>query len=329
MAKTQNPFKGATQKDKRLKLMVWGDSGVGKTTLALQFPNPAVIDLEGGTDWYGTDFEFDVLPANTPDLIMDSIDYLLFEKHEYKTLIIDPITVYWESLQKKWSDILLKRNPRSKGFKHEFYDLQPKDWMTVKAELKAFIRKLTMLDMSVIVTAREKTKYDDGGYMKAIGETFDGDKSLPYMFDTVLRLYINGKGQHVGIQLKDRSNKFPKDEFECSYQVVEGFLGKENINRESKPIQQEQRNETKQAATERRFNESMQSELRAMCEKIRRGCLKRVKSADNAPTDNAAIASQAKTILSSFSTNAGYPINTMNDIKTIDHARAIIEEMEK
>ena len=34
--------------------------------------------------------------------------------------------------------------------------------------------------MNVIITARQKTQYADSGFMRAIGETFDGEKSLPY-----------------------------------------------------------------------------------------------------------------------------------------------------
>ena len=42
--------------------------------------------------------------------------------------------------------------------------------------------------------------------MVAIGETFDGEKSLPYMFDTILRMYIDEKGRHMGLCIKDRSS---------------------------------------------------------------------------------------------------------------------------
>jgi hypothetical protein len=235
--KEQSPFKKAATVGKRLKLFLWGDSGVGKSTLSLQFPKPAVIDLEGGTDLYGDAFGFDVLKANTPDEIMAAVDWLLTNRHPYKTLVIDPVTLYWDALQKKWSDIFLKRNKGSKGHKYEFYDLQPKDWMTVKAEFKEFIRKLIALDMNVIVTAREKTKYKEGSFMVAMGETFDGEKSLPYMFDTIVRMYVDDKGRHMGTCLKDRSNKLPREEFECSYQVFEQFFGKQSLNRVSKPIE--------------------------------------------------------------------------------------------
>jgi len=235
-SKTESPFQKATSLQKRLKLFLWGDTGVGKTVLSLQFPSPVVIDFEGGADLYGDSFKFDVLRASTPDEIMAAVDWLLTNKHKYKTLIIDPITVYWDSLQKKWSDIFLQRNKGSKGYKYEFYDLQPRDWMTLKAEFKELIRKIIALDMNVIVTAREKTKYKEGSFMVAIGETFDGEKTLPYMFDTIVRMYIDEKVRHMGFCIKDRSNKLPKEPFECSYKTFEKLFGKEHLAKESKPI---------------------------------------------------------------------------------------------
>ncbi len=230
-----SPFQKARSLDKRLKLFLWGDSGVGKTTLALQFPKPVVIDLEGGADLYGESFDFDVLRASTADEAMDAAQWLLTHPHAYRTLVIDPITVYWDALQKKWSDIFLRRNKGSKGYKFEFYDLQPRDWMTVKAEFKDFIRKLIALDMNVIVTARQKVQYADGGFMKAIGETFDGEKSLPYLFDTIVRLYRDEKGRFLGECLKDRSNKLPPGEFECSFARLEELFGKKTLARKARP----------------------------------------------------------------------------------------------
>ena len=150
----QSPFQRAVTLDKRLKLFLWGDSGVGKTTLSLQFPNPVVIDLEGGTDLYGESFEFDVQRASTVDHVRDGVNWLHTHPHSYRTLVIDPITIYWDALQRKWSEIFLKRNKKSKGYRFDFYDFQPRDWMTIKAEFKEIIRRLIALDMNVIVTAR-------------------------------------------------------------------------------------------------------------------------------------------------------------------------------
>jgi len=232
----KSPFQKATTLPKRLKLFLWGDSGVGKTTLALQFPKPVVIDLEGGADLYGDAFDFEVLRATTADEVMEAVDWLLQNRHEHRTLVIDPITIYWDALQKKWSDIFLKRNKGSKGYRYEFYDLQPRDWMTIKAEFKELIRKLIALDMNVIVTAREKTKYKEGSFMVAVGETFDGEKSLPYLFDTIVRLWKDPQGRHLGTCLKDRSNKLPKEDFAASYAAFESVFGQQALARKAQPV---------------------------------------------------------------------------------------------
>jgi hypothetical protein len=230
------PFQKARTLEKRLKLFLWGDSGVGKTTLALQFPKPVMIDMEGGADLYGDAFDFEVLRATTADEIAEAVDWLLGNRHDHRTLVIDPITIYWDALQKKWSDIFLKRNKGSKGYRYEFYDLQPRDWMTIKAEFKELVRKLIALDMNVVVTAREKTKYKEGQFMVAAGETFDGEKSLPYLFDTIVRLHRDPGGRFMGTCIKDRSNKMPKDDFPVSYPLFEGLFGKEALARKAKPL---------------------------------------------------------------------------------------------
>ncbi|MBU8913308.1 MAG: ATP-binding protein [Spirochaetales bacterium] len=230
-------FQKAGPETRRLKLLAWGDSGAGKTTLAAQFPNPALIDLEGGADHYGDTFSFDVFKAATAEEVNAAVDWLLTHDHLYRTLVVDPITVYWDALQRKWSDIFLRRNKGTKGHRLEYYDLQPRDWMTIKAEHREFLGKLIQLDMNVIVTARQKTLYGDQGFMRAVGETFDGEKSLPYLFDTILRLYRDDKGRFMAENLKDRTNKLPQGHFEISYEILQDRLGEDFLGRKAVPLQ--------------------------------------------------------------------------------------------
>ncbi len=231
-----SPFQPATTGNRRLKLFLWGDSGVGKTTLALRFPNPAVIDLEGGTEHYGGEFTFEVLKAANADEVAAAVDWLLTHEHPYRTLVIDPITLYWDALQSKWTEVFLRRNKGGKGHRGEFYDLQPRDWMTLKAEFKDLVRKLLRLDMNVIVTARQKAQYADSGFMRVVGETFDGEKSLPYLFDSILRLYRDETGRFMAENLKDRSNKLPRGHFEVTYGLFENRLGAEALDRPAEPV---------------------------------------------------------------------------------------------
>ncbi len=207
-----SPFVQAKAARRRAKLLVWGEAGSGKTTLALKFPKPALVDLEGGADLYGGSTSFDVMRASTADEVTDAIRWLHRNTHSYETVIVDPVTVYWEALQRKWSDIFLRRNTSSRGHRHEFYDFQPRDWMTVKAEFKAVIRGLLALDVHVVLVAREKTQYADDGLMRPIGTTFDCERSIAFVVDAVLRLRRERDGSHVAETIKDRSGTLPVGE---------------------------------------------------------------------------------------------------------------------
>lgn len=218
-----SPFAPPTESKSRLKIFVWGESGSGKTFFSLQFPNVAIIDADNGTDPYKTKFKFDVKKTTNVDEVRRLVEWLATHDHPYTTLVIDPITVLWESLQKKWSDIFLQRNTKSKGHKHEFYEMQVRDWQALKSDLKSLIRQLLALDMNIVVTARSKVKYKDrsGDFMVADGETFDGDKSLPYMFDTVLHLTVSESGKRSAYCSKDRWEVFPAKPFDLKHSFVE------------------------------------------------------------------------------------------------------------
>jgi hypothetical protein len=230
------PFQPAAETDRRLKLFLWGDSGVGKTTLALRFPGAVVIDMEGGTEHYGGVFNFDVLKATTADEVTAAVEWLRTKPHAYRTLVIDPVTLFWDALQSKWGRVFLQRNKGGKGHHGDFYELQPRDWVTLKAEFKELVRKLIALDMNVILTARQKAQYSDAGFMRVIGETFDGEKSLPYLFDTILHLTRDESGHFMAENLKDRTNKLPRGKFEVSYDLIEKCLGTDTLTREAAPL---------------------------------------------------------------------------------------------
>jgi septin family protein len=51
-----SPFEPKSKKEKRLKILVYGESGSGKTRFALSLPKLAMIDTEGGTDHYDGDY---------------------------------------------------------------------------------------------------------------------------------------------------------------------------------------------------------------------------------------------------------------------------------
>ena len=65
--------------------MLYGPEGIGKSTLASQFPSPIFIDLEHGTD------TMDIARTDTPKTFNDVLTLMtmILEEDEFKTVVID------------------------------------------------------------------------------------------------------------------------------------------------------------------------------------------------------------------------------------------------
>jgi len=68
-----------------LGVVLYGPEGIGKSTLASQFPNPIFIDLEHGTD------TMDIARTDTPKTFNDVLTLMtmILEEDEFKTVVID------------------------------------------------------------------------------------------------------------------------------------------------------------------------------------------------------------------------------------------------
>lgn len=224
-------------KQKRLKMFVYGPAGVGKTVAALQFPKAYIIDTEKGTDFYANIINKSdsvVFQSLNPDDIKDEIKSLLTTKHAYKTLIIDPITQVYNSIQEKWTRTFEKYAESEKA--KDTGDFGMRYWGKVKGEFKSIQRLLMQLDMNVIITSHQKDVYGNG--FSKIGVTFDSMKGDDYLFDLVFRIVKKGN-ERFAINEKERAEpgqqKFP-EEFIWSYENFLKFYGKEIIEKESTPL---------------------------------------------------------------------------------------------
>ncbi|KYK22743.1 hypothetical protein AYK24_00515 [Thermoplasmatales archaeon SG8-52-4] len=234
-------FEKAEPKANRLKMYVYGPSGSGKTVTSLHFPNPAVIDTEKGTNFYGDKFNFYRLQTQDHEVVDKAVDELLADPKDFKTFVIDPIRRIDDS-------IVLKQLKRMRVKKaNPNYSLQPLDYKVIKEERNILFRKILSLDMNIILTAPTKNQYseDEGEFMKIIGVQPDGPKDLPYLVDVVLRLEKDEDGKRLAIVEKDRSNRMPET-FEFSYPSFVKYLGVDGLEREA--VQFEQQSSFNQAA---------------------------------------------------------------------------------
>lgn len=192
---------------KRLKLFMFGPAGVGKTTAAIQFPGSYIIDAERGAENY------DKLIADSGGVVFQTSDIteviaeiksLLTVKHDYRTLVIDPITTVYNDLIEKCEHKV------GTDFGRHFGE--------ANKTMKRLANLIMQLDMNVIVTAHAKTEY--GQNLAKLGYTFDGWRQLDYWFDLVVELGKKGKRRFARVT-KTRVESFPdEDVFEWSYDSI-------------------------------------------------------------------------------------------------------------
>ena len=208
---------------KRLKLFMFGPAGVGKTTAAISFPNAYVIDCERGTENYdklitaGNSVVYQTVDIN--DVIAE-VKALLTEKHDFRTLVIDPITPIYNDLLEKMESRVGSDFGRHYG--------------AANKEMKRLANLIMALDMNVVITAHAKTEY--GENLRKLGYTFDGWRQLDYWFDLVIELTKKGK-KRMGKVVKTRIDTFPDDDvFEWSYDAIKGRYDAATLEREAQSI---------------------------------------------------------------------------------------------
>lgn len=212
--------------EKRLKALFYGPAGIGKTTAAIQFPKPYLIDTEKGAE--NTQYAKLLaksggayFPTSDFDEMIAEVRSLLSETHDYQTLVIDPLTVVYNDLLEK-----AERKVGSEFGRH---------YGEANKSMKHLLNLLLRLDMNVIITSHAKNEYGPG--LVVIGQTFDCYKKLDYLFDLVFEIQKRGK-ERIGVVRKTRVEGFPEqDTFPFCYDEIAERYGRAMLERAAKPQQ--------------------------------------------------------------------------------------------
>lgn len=223
-----NPFVLATPVQKKLKILLYGAPGTGKTLASLSFPKCAYIDSEGGADLYAGRpgiQPFHIFRTKGLSDLERAIQFIEIDNGAtFETLIVDPITVFYD----------VEKQALTKSSKNQRMDMQ--GWTKLNNRMKSVYNRLTNLPVHVIIIAREAIEYEGEGLnLKKVGFKPDSDKSLPYLVDFSIRVLPN----HSGVIDKSRGYEFGKNgkinkvQWEAFEPVANQFLDGDVIQHQS------------------------------------------------------------------------------------------------
>jgi hypothetical protein len=211
----------------KIKAVLYGVSGVGKTTLALSFPAPYYFDVEGGAK--GPQYRELLRKSGggymgpedgtlSFDTLIEQMQALATEKHGYKTLIVDSLTKLFQTTIAAEAERL--------GDKDAFGASKK----PAVAAMRRLVMWTTRLDMNVWFVCHEAAEWGMvNGQRAEVGRVADVWDKLIYELDLAVQAVKRGP-QRLAVVKKSRLTAFPDaDVFPLDYAEFAARHGKETV----------------------------------------------------------------------------------------------------
>lgn len=217
------------------KVLIFGKPGVGKTWQALDFPSCYFIDTEGGAnlahyieklDKAGGMYLGPEQGANDFAVVLDQVQALATEKHNFRTLVIDSVSNLFLTEIAREQDRMQKEN------KKDEYGASRKPALSLMRRMVSWLERL---DMNVVMIAHQKDEYGLNEKKERVvtGSTFDCWDKLEYILHLALHITKEGSARRARVR-KTRLLGFPDaDSFVFTYEEFARRYGKDVIERES------------------------------------------------------------------------------------------------
>lgn len=218
----------------KIKAVLFGVSGVGKTTLALSVPAPYYYDVEGGAN--GPQYRELLRKSGGAymgpedgtlsfDVLIEQMQALATEKHGYKTLIVDSLTKLYQTTIACEAERL--------GDKDAFGASKK----PAVAAMRRLVLWASRLDMNIWFICHETAEWGMvNGQRAEVGRVADVWDKMIYELDLAIQATKRGP-QRMAVVKKSRLTAFPDGEtFPLDYAEFAARHGRETVEGDAAPL---------------------------------------------------------------------------------------------
>jgi hypothetical protein len=145
------------ERPKHRNMLIYGESGVGKTTFAASAPRPILwLDSEGGTASIDEAEGIDVAPVSSLEHFRQAVQVIRENPGRWETVVIDSFTEAQVAVMKEIMRAVVKKDPTRDEFTPQFAE-----WGRLTGVMREIARSFRDLPLNTVITALTREDTDD------------------------------------------------------------------------------------------------------------------------------------------------------------------------
>lgn len=168
-----------------IKMLVYGQPGIGKSTMALSAPNPVLFDFDGGVQRVNVAFQCPTLQVKNWEEALQALDELRGNDVECNTIVIDTAGKMLDFM----SDFIMRNDSK---MRMRDGSLSLKGYGARKVMFQNFLRDVAMMGKNIVFVAHEREEKD--GETKIVRPEIGGSSAGDLMKELDLVGYVQAVG---------------------------------------------------------------------------------------------------------------------------------------
>lgn len=168
-----------------IKMLVYGQPGIGKSTMALSAPNPVLFDFDGGVQRVNVAFQCPTLQVKSWEEALQALEELKGGEVDCKTIVIDTAGKMLDFM----SDYIMRNDSK---MKQRDGSLSLKGYGARKVMFQNFLREVAMMGKNIVFVAHERE--DKDGDTKIVRPEIGGSSAGDLMKELDLVGYVQAVG---------------------------------------------------------------------------------------------------------------------------------------